>query len=58
MTQYPVDRIDVNQSTNFSIQCEFYGKPEPLVKWYKYSNGNQKEIGKDLNKNDYFVFLD
>ena len=46
LTNYPVDRIDVNQSSNASITCEFYGKPEPLIKWYKYSNGVQKEIGK------------
>lgn len=45
LTQYPVDRIDVNQSTNASITCEFYGKPDPLIKWYKYTNGIQKEMG-------------
>lgn len=46
LTQYPVDRIDVNQSSNASITCEFYGKPQPLVKWFKYQNGQQKEIEK------------
>lgn len=46
LTQYPVDRIDVNHSSNFSISCEFYGKPEPLVKWYKYNHGTQKEMEK------------
>ena len=48
LTQYPVDRIDVNQTTNASITCEFYGKPDPLVKWYKYNNGVQKEIGSEF----------
>ena len=51
LTQYPVDRIDVNQSSNASITCEFYGKPEPLIKWYKYNNGVAKEIGM------LFIFL-
>ncbi len=46
LTQYPVDRLDVNQTMNASITCEFYGKPEPLVKWYKYHNSIPKEIGK------------
>jgi len=46
LTQYPVDRIDVNQSSNATITCEFYGKPDPLIKWYKYNNGVQKEIEK------------
>lgn len=35
---------------NKSITCEFYGKPDPLIKWYKYQNGVQKEIGK------YFIY--
>ena len=46
LTNYPVDRIDVNQSMNASLTCEFYGKPEPLIKWFKYHNGNPKEIEK------------
>ena len=46
LTQYPVDRIDVNQSSNASLTCEVYGKPEPTVKWYKYQNGQAKEIDK------------
>lgn len=46
LTQYPVDRIDVNQTMNASITCEFYGKPEPLIKWFKYHSGIAKEIEK------------
>lgn len=52
LTNYPVDRIDVNQSMSAIIECEFYGKPEPLVKWYKYKDGNQKEMGKST----YLIF--
>jgi len=44
LTNYPVDRIDVNQSMKATVECEFYGKPEPLVKWFKYVNGSQREI--------------
>ncbi len=46
LTNYPVDRLDVNQNKSSRIACEFYGKPEPLIKWYRYEGGNQKEIGK------------
>lgn len=53
LTNYPVDRIDVNQNTNASLTCEFYGKPEPLVKWFKYHNGNPKEIGTIFNSNQF-----
>jgi hypothetical protein len=45
LTNYPVDRIDVNRSAKARIECEFYGKPEPLIKWYRREGGNQKEIG-------------
>jgi hypothetical protein len=54
LTQYPVDRIDVNQTMNASITCEFYGKPEPLIKWYKYHNNQPKEIGK-LKKHIFLI---
>lgn len=46
MTQYPLEKIDVNHSSHFSLTCEFYGKPEPLIKWYKYQHGVQKEMSK------------
>lgn len=44
LTNYPVDRLNVNQSMKATVECEFYGKPEPLVKWFKYVNGSQREI--------------
>lgn len=50
LTNYPVDRIDVNQSMSAIIECEFYGKPEPLVKWYKYHDGNPKEMGTNFRR--------
>jgi hypothetical protein len=32
LTNYPSDRINVNESMNANIECEFYGKPEPIIK--------------------------
>lgn len=46
LTNYPVDKIDVSQNSNTSLTCEFYGKPEPLIKWFKYHNAVPKEIEK------------
>ena len=57
LTQYPLDRIDVNQTMNASITCEFYGKPEPLVKWYKYQRGNQKEMEKYRGQKTINLFI-
>ncbi|CAF0856230.1 unnamed protein product [Brachionus calyciflorus] len=51
LTQYPLERIDVNQSSHFTLTCEFYGKPEPLIKWFKYQHGVQKEIEKYRGSN-------
>ncbi|RNA20098.1 limbic system-associated membrane isoform X1 [Brachionus plicatilis] len=60
MTQYPLERIDVNHSSHFTLTCEFYGKPEPLIKWYKYHNGVQKEMEKfrGMNKIDLMIHKD
>ncbi len=57
LTQYPLDRIDVNQTMNASIKCEFYGKPEPLIKWYKYHRGAQKEMEKYRGQTTINLFI-
>ena len=57
LTQYPLDRIDVNQTMNASIKCEFYGKPEPLIKWYKYQRGSQKEMEKYRGQSTINLFI-
>jgi hypothetical protein len=47
LTKYPIDRIDVNQTMNATLTCDFYGKPEPLIKWFKKNKaGQEKEIEK------------
>ncbi len=40
------DRVDVNASSNASLTCEFTGKPEPQIKWFKHVHGVAKEIEK------------